>query len=51
MVWYKANKPQQNIRILKKITIEVKKLRILKAIKLIVQGAEAKPRILVKEDI
>ena len=51
MVWCKANRPQQNIRILKKTTIEVKRLKILKVIKLAVQRVEAKLRILAEEDI
>ena len=51
MVQHKANRPQQNIEKLKKITIEVKELKILKVIKLVVQGVKAKLRILVKEDI
>ena len=51
MVWYKANGPQQNVKKLKKITIEAKRLRILKAIELTVQGAKAKLKILIEEDI
>ena len=51
MVQYKANGPQQNIRTLKEITIKAKKLRILKAIKPIIQGAKVKPKILAKKDV
>ena len=51
MVWYKANRPQQNIKKLKETTIKVKRLRILKTAKLIVQGVKAKLKILTKEDI
>ena len=51
MVWYKANKPQRYIKILKEITIEAIRLRILKVKKPIVKKVEAKPKILIKEDI
>ena len=39
------------MRILKEATIEALRLRILGILKLIVKGAEAKPKILIKEDI
>ena len=39
------------MRTLKEATIEATKLRILKAKELIVKGAEAELKILVKEDI
>ena len=48
---YRANGPQQYIKILKEATIKAIKSRILKAKKLIVKEAEAKLKILVKEDI
>ena len=51
MVQYKVNKLQRNLKKPKKITIKAKKLRIPKATELVVKGAEAKPKILVKEDI
>ena len=51
MVQYKANRLQQNIKKLKELTMEVTKLKILRAIKLVVQGVEAKPKILIEEDI
>ena len=51
MVWCKANRPQQYIRTLKEATIEATKLRISRAKELIVKEAEAKPKILVEEDI
>ena len=52
MVWrYRANRPQRYIRTLKEITIEAIKLRILKVKELIVKGAEAKPKILIEEDV
>ena len=51
MVWCKANRLQQYIKILKEITVKVKGLGILKAIKLAVQGVEAKLKILTEEDI
>ena len=51
MVQCKANKPQQNIKKLKETTIEVKRLRILKIIKLVIYRVKAKPKILVKKDI
>ena len=51
MVWRKANRPQQNKKILKEATIKAKRLRTLKATEPIIQGAKAKPRILAKEDI
>ena len=51
MVWCRANRPQQYIRILKEATIKAIKLRISKAKELVVNKVEAKLRILVKEDI
>ena len=51
MVWRKANRPQQYIKILKEATIEAIKSRILRAKELIVKGAKAKLKISVKEDI
>ena len=51
MVWRKANRPQQYIKILKETTIKAIKLRILKAKKPIVKGVEAKLKISVEEDI
>ena len=51
MVWRRANRPQQYIRILKEVTIEAIRLKTLKTKKLIVKEAEAKLRILVEEDI
>ena len=51
MVQRKANGLQQNIKKLKEITMEAKGLRILKIIKLIVQGVKAKPKILTEENI
>ena len=51
MVQHKANRPQQYIKILKKITIKATKLKILKAKELIIKRVKAKPKILIKEDI
>ena len=51
MVRYRVNRFQWYIKTPKEITIEAKELKILKAIKLIVQGVKAKPKILAKEDI
>ena len=51
MVWRKANRPQRYIKTLKEATMEAIKLRTLGAKKLIVKGVEAKPKILIKEDI
>ena len=51
MVWHKVNRPQWNKRILKEITMEAKRLRILKVTELIVQGVKAKLKILAEEDI
>ena len=51
MVWYKANKLQQNKKILKEITMEAKRLRILKVTELIIQEVKAKLRILTEKDI
>ena len=51
MVWRRANRPQRYIRTLKEITIKAIKLRILRAKEPIVKGVEAKPKILIKEDI
>ena len=51
MVQCKANRPQQDIKIPKETTIEVKRLRILRITKLAVQRVKAKPKILAEEDI
>ena len=51
MVQRRANKPQQYIRIPKEVAIKAIKLRILEAKKLVVKEVEAKPKILIKEDI
>ena len=51
MVWHRANRLQQYIKILKKATIEALRLRISEILKLIAKGAEAKLKILVEEDI
>ena len=51
MVWYRANRPQQHIRVLKEVTIKATKLKTLGATELIIKRVEAKPKILVKEDI
>ena len=51
MVWYKANGPQQYIKILKEVTIEALRLRILGILKLIIKKAEAKLKFLAEEDI
>ena len=51
MVWYRANRPQWYIKILKKATIEALRLKILKILKLIIKGVKAKPKILTEEDI
>ena len=51
MVWRRANRPQQYIKILKEATIEAIKLRILRAKKPIVKKIEAKLKILAEEDI
>ena len=51
MVQYRANGPQQYIKTPKETTIEAIRLRILRATKLIVKGAKAKPKISVEEDI
>ena len=51
MVWRKANRPQQYIRIPKEATIKAIRLRTLKAKELIVKGVQAKLKILVEEDI
>ena len=51
MVWCKANKLQQNKKTLKETTIKAKKLKILKAIELTVQGVKAKLKILVEKNI
>ena len=51
MVWCRANRPQRYTRILKEATIEAIKLRTLRVKELIVKRAEAKLKILVKEDI
>ena len=51
MVRRKANRPQRYTKTLKKATIEAMKLRTLRVKELIVKGVQAKPKILVKEDI
>ena len=51
MVWRKANRPQQYIKILKEATIEAIKLRILRVKKPTVKGIKAKLKILTEEDI
>ena len=51
MVWRRANRPQRYIKTLKKATIEALRLRILKILKPIVKGVEAKLKILIEEDI
>ena len=51
MVWCKANGLQRYIKILKEATIEALRLRILGILELIIKKTEAKPKILVEEDI
>ena len=51
IVQYRVNRPQQYIKILKEATIEALRLRILEILKPIIKGAEAKLKILIKEDI
>ena len=51
MVQHRANGPQRNIKILKETAMEAKGSRILRVIKLAVQGIEAELKISVKEDI
>ena len=51
MVWRKANRLQQYIKILKEVIIKAIKLRTSRAKKLIVKEVKAKPKILVEEDI
>ena len=51
MVWRRANKPQQYIRILKEAIIEAIRLKTLRVKELTVKGVKAKPKILAKEDI
>ena len=51
MVWRRANRPQQYIRILKEAIIKAIKLKILRAKKPTIKGVEAKLKISVEEDI
>ena len=51
MVWRRANRLQQYIKILKEVTIEAIRLRTLRAKELIIKGVEAKLKILTEEDI
>ena len=51
MVWRKANRPQQYIKIPKEATIEAIRLRTLRAKELIIKGIEAKLKILTEEEI
>ena len=51
MVWRKANRPQQYIRVLKETTIKATKSRALRVKELIIKEIKAKLKILTKEDI
>ena len=51
MVWYRVNRPQRYIKILKEAIIEVIKLRTLRAKEPIVKEVKAKPKILVKQGL
>ena len=51
MVQYRANRPQQYIKTLKETTIKAIRLRTSRAKELIIKGAEAKLKILIKENI
>ena len=51
MVWCRANKPQQYIRIPKEVTMEAIRLKTLRVKELIVKKVKAKPKILAEEDI
>ena len=51
MVWCRANRPLWYIRILKEVTIEALRLRILGISEPTVKGVEAKLKILIEEDI
>ena len=51
MVQYKANRPQQNKRKLKEITMEAIRLRTLRVIELAIKKVKVKLKILAEEDI
>ena len=52
MVWrYRANGPQQYIKILKEAAMEATKSKTLRAKELIVKGVQAKPKISAEKDI
>ena len=51
MVWYRANRPQRYIKILKEVIMEAIKSRTLRVKELIIKRVQAKPKILIKEDI
>ena len=51
MVWRRANRFQQYIKMPKKVTMEVMRLRTLKVKKPIIKGVQAKLKILIEEDI
>ena len=51
IVQRRANRPQQYIKTLKEATMEVIKLRTLKATKPTVKEVEAKLKILIEEDV
>ena len=51
MVWRKANRPQQYIKILKEVTMEAKESKIPRVIKLAIQKVKTKPKILAEKNI
>ena len=51
MVWRRANRLQQYIKILKEVTIEAIRLRTLRVKKPTVKGVKAKLKISAEEDI
>ena len=51
MVWYKANRPQQYIKIPKEATIKAIRLRTLRAKEPTIKEIQAKPKISAEEDI
>ena len=51
MVWRRANRPQQYIRILKEVIIKATKSKIFKVKELIVKEVKAKLKILVEENV
>ena len=51
MVWRRANGPQQYTKTLKEATMKATRSKTLRVKELIVKGIQAKPKILIEEDV